>query len=59
MSARNILLGVLIPTIAFVVLYVLLVQAGLSTIWVLAGAILGGLLTSRLVDRTLRRRGRR
>lgn len=56
MQARDILLGVLAATTVFIVLYTLLERLGLANYWVLAGAIFGGLITSRLVDRALRRR---
>ena len=59
MYVRDILLGVLASTLAFIILYTLLNRLGLSNYWVLVGAIFGGLITSRLVDRSLRRRRRR
>ena len=59
MYVRDILLGVLASTLAFIILYTLLNRLGLSNYWVLVGAILGALITSRLVDRSLRRRRRR
>ena len=59
MYVRDILLGVLASTLGFIILYTLLNRLGLSNYWVLVGAILGALITSRLVDRSLRRRRRR
>ena len=59
MRGRDVLIGVLTSTTVFIILYTVLDRAGLSDYWVLVGAILGGLLSARVVDRVLRGRRRR